>query len=197
MFGDFKKQRKQTTERRGKSKHIKKILKEKDIDEKLFRMFLDNKDISMYDATPELMEEYLNRDNIVEKLAIPCNLKLNEMYDDVNNRAGAGLQFVTGAKYNLTNTQRKQVIVSTKAVIVKNGIVFKRAINNSEDIRIPWEDITKCKIITENRLGVMGTITVDNVVYNIQHMNNSKNIGFLFFDYVETHKKGEIDEGWS
>lgn len=190
MFNSFKKARSNTK----KSKEILKSLEAKNINVKCFRLFLNAKDISMYDVTDDLINEFLNRENPIEKIAIPCSLTLPEMYSNVNNFAGAAVGAVTGKEHNFTNTTREQVKVNTNAIIAPKGIVFKGALNKTEDLRIPWEDISDCKTITSNRLGIFTDIKVGSIKYPLFFSKNK--LGQLFVDYVKQHMAGNIDDGW-
>ena len=191
MFNSFKKARNE----QNKSKEIVKSLKERNINIECFSMFLDAKNLKMNETTDDLITEFLNRKDPIEKIAIPCSLTLPEMYSDVNNFAGIAVGAVTGKEHNFTNTQRKQVKVNTKAVIVPKGIVFKGALNKTEDLRIRWEDIDNCKIELRNKLGMFADIHVGAVHYPL--FFTKAKLGQLFIDYVNQHKLGNADDGWS
>lgn len=191
MFNSFKKAR----NAQNKSKEIAKSLKEKNINIKCFSMFLDAKNLKMNETNEDLIREFMSREDPIEKIAIPCSLTLPEMYSDVNNLAGVAVGVVTGKEHNFTNTQRRQVKVNTKAVIVSNGLVFKGALNKTEDLRIKWEDIDSCKIKVSNKLGMFADIYVGAVQYPL-FFTKSK-LGELFIDYVSRHMLGNADDGWS
>lgn len=191
MFNSFKKAR----NAQNKTKEIAKTLKEKNIDIKCFSMFLDAKNLKMNETTDDLIAEFLNRENPIERIAIPCSLTLPEMYSDVNNLAGVAVGVVTGKEHNFTNTERRQVKVNTKAVIVPNGLVFKGALNKTEDLRIRWEDIDGCKVKVKNRLGMFADIQVGAVQYPL--FFTKVKLGELFIDYVSKHMMGNADDGWS
>ena len=191
MFGTIKKARKQ-------QKNIKnniKELKQQGINTKHFEMFLKSKDLYFPDVTPELIDEYNNRENIILKLALPCRLTLPEMYSEVNNFTGATVGLLTGKEHNFTATSREQIKVDTNAVIVRNGIVFKGALNKTKDLRVPWEDINNCKIELESRLFIKGFIQVGDIKYPLDILD--KELGLLFFKYVENNMEGYVDDGWS
>ncbi len=191
MFNSFKKAKTNSKN----TKNIIKDLKKQGINIEEFRMFLEAKNLNFIDTTDELITEFNNRDNLIMRLAIPCSLTLPEMYNDVNNFAGATVGLLTGNEHNFTSTSRKQIKVNTKAIIVPNGIVFKGALNNTKDLRVAWEDITDCKIETENKLGVIGFLQVGVIRYPL--FTSSNKYGTLFFKYVKGHMAGPVDDGWS
>ena len=80
--------------------------------------------------------------------------------------------------------------VKTNAYIADKGIVFKKAINKAEDLRLPWETITDVTID-----GKTLEIICDNVTYVVWFVD--KNISEVFYDYVKSHMKGIVDDGWS
>ena len=191
MFDSFKKAR----NNQNKSKDIKKTLKERNINIECFSLFLDAKDLHMHDATDELIEEFLNRENPIERIAIPCSLTLPERYSNVNNFAGAAVGVVTGREHNFTNTSREPVKVNTKAILVPNGVVFKGALNETEDLRIKWNDISGCKIGTSNKLGMFADIKVGAVKYPL--FFTKTRLGQLFIEYIEQRITPDADDGWS
>ena len=122
-------------------------IKENNINRSLFSMFLLRKEVEWSDVTLELVEEFQNLDgNILDYISIPCYLSLNETYLDVNNNLGAVLSLGDGENHNFTQTSRKQVTVYTDVYVAEKGIVFRKAINESQDLRIPWEKISDCRI---------------------------------------------------
>ncbi len=158
-------------------------------------MFLDAKNLKINETNEDLIREFMSREDPIEKIAIPCSLTLPEMYSDVNNLTGVAVGVVTGKEHNFTNTQRRQVKVNTKAVIVPNGLVFKGALNKTEDLRIRWEDIDSCKIKVSNKLGMFADIYVGAVQYPL--FFTKAKLGELFIDYVSHHMLGNADDGWS
>lgn len=191
MFDSFKKTRTAKKERENNIKH----LEQQGINPNHFKLFLKAKNLNINDITPELIQEYNNRENYIEKLAISCRLTLPEMYTDVNNALGAATGLITGHEHNFTNTTREQIRVNTSAVIVPKGIVFKGAINNTQDLRIPWEDITSCKIGIKNKFGISADIQAKDVKYPILFTN--RKLGECFLNYVSDHMAGNVDDGWS
>ena len=187
MLDSFKKARKNKKE----TKNTIEELKQQGINTECFRLFLKGKGLYIKDTTPELIQEFNNRNNPIEKIPISCRLTLPEMYTNVNNVAGAMVGAVTGNEHNFTNTSREQVIVQTTAIIVPNGIVFKGALNNTEDLRIPWEDITDCKMLISHH----GEIRVGTVVYHLSFTN--RKLGECFLNYISDHMAGDVDDGWS
>lgn len=174
-------------------------LKENNIDEESFQMFLNRKDVKFADITMDLIEEYQNLDNLIENISIPCNVSLNESFSNVQND-GALLSAMTGEEYNFTNTTRSQVDVTTQVFIAKKGIVFKQAINEAQDLRIAWEDITDCKMEEAMRNWVLYVkIFVNDIVYDVMFGNgaiDTIDVGKQFAQYVQEHRLGVKDDGW-
>ena len=191
MFDSFKKARTNSKN----TKNTIKDLKKQGVDTAALGMFLRAKNLDFTDLTDELLDEFNNREHYIMRLAIPCSLTLPEMYNDVNNALGAATGLITGHEHNFTNTKREQVKVDTSAIIVPNGIVFKGAINNTQDLRIPWEDINNCKIGLKNRFGIAADIQVNDIKYPVFFTN--RKFGECFFNYVMGHMAGNVDDGWS
>lgn len=161
-------------------------MRDLDIDKKMYSSFLKAKGIGRLNNTPELVDEFLSNEWII-KTDLECLLTLDETYLDVNNYAGAAL---SGGRSNFTTTNRKQLKVKTLAYIADKGVVFKKAINKAEDLRLPWDTITDVKID-----GKTLEIICDNVTYVVWFAD--KNISEAFFDYVNDRKTGIVDDGWS
>ena len=191
MFNSFKKAR----NARKESKNTLKELEQQGINTKCFKLFLQGKGVYIKDTTPELIQEFNNRDDPIEKIPVSCRITLPEMYSNVNNVAGAMVGAVTGTEHNFTSTSREQITAQTLAIIVPNGLVFKGALNKTEDLRIKWEDITDCKISIANRGGVFGNIRVGAIDYRVSFINHK--LGNAFMEYVISHMAGNVDDGWS
>ena len=160
-------------------------LRELGIDKKMYDSYLKFKGIGRLNNTPELVDEYLT-DDWIKGTDIICWVELNESYLDVNNAAGTVL---SGGRSNFTTTSRKKLKVKTLAYIADKGLVFKKAINKAEDLRLPWDIITDVKVD-----GKEGEIICDNVTYVVKFLD--KNIMNVFISYVDSHKKGIADDGW-
>ena len=96
--------------------------------------------------------------------------------------------------YNLygsgnTKTSKKQLKVKCDLYIPDNGLVFKKALNNSEDLRLAWDTITGVEL---NQKKVL--VTCDTVNYNVSF--DKKELANLFFNIVNENKTGKIDDGW-
>ena len=161
-------------------------MRELGIDKKMYSSYLKVKHIGRLNNTPELVDAFLNTDWIA-KTDLECQLELNETYLDTNNYAGAALG---GGNKNFTTTNRKKLKVKTNAYIADKGIVFKKAINKAEDLRLPWETITDVTID-----GKTLEIICDNIAYVVWFAD--KNIAQVFSAYVSSHMSGVVDDGWS
>ena len=160
-------------------------MRDLDIDKKMYSSFLKAKGFGRFNNTPELVDEFLSNDWIA-KTDLECQLELNESYLDVNNYAGAALG---GGKTNFTTTNRKKLKVKTNAYIADKGIVFKKAINKAEDLRLSWDTITDVKMD-----GKTLEIICDNITYAVWFVD--KNIAQVFSAYVNSHMSGVKEEGW-
>ena len=161
-------------------------MRELGIDKKMYSSFLKAKGIGRLNNTPELVDEFLSNEWII-KTDLECLLTLDETYLDVNNYAGAAL---SGGRSNFTTTNRKQLKVKTHAYIADKGVVFKKAINKAEDLRLPWDTITDI-----NEDGKTLEIICDNITYVVWFAD--KNIAQVFYGYVKDHMSGVVDDGWS
>ena len=161
-------------------------MRDLDIDKKMYSSFLKAKGIGRLNNTPELVDEFLSNEWII-KTDLECLLTLDETYLDVNNYAGAAL---SGGRSNFTMSNRKKLEVKTVAYIADKGVVFKKAINKAEDLRLPWETITSVSVD-----GKKGEIVCDNVTYVVQFLH--KQLCSIFFEYVEGHMSGVADDGWN
>ena len=188
MFGlkkKLKEEGKKGAERTHAFNAAEEKMRELGIDKKMYSSFLKAKGIGRLNNTPELVDEFLSNDWIA-KTDLECQLELNESYLDVNNYAGAALG---GGKTNFTTTNRKKLKVKTNAYIADRGIVFKKAINKAEDLRLSWDTITDVKID-----GKTLEIICDNIAYVVWFAD--KNIAQVFYDYVNSHMSGVKEEGW-
>ncbi len=180
-------------------------IKENNINKSLFSMFLLRKEVEWSEITPELMEEFENLEgNILDYISIPCYLSLNETYLDVNNNLGAVLSLADGENHNFTQTSRKQVTVYTDVYVAEKGIVFRKAINEAQDLRIPWGKISDCRIDpSEPKMDgfLFLEIFVNDIAYKVEFrgfLKDSKEIdeAYQFLDYVQSHMTGVKDTGW-
>ncbi len=189
MFGlkkKLKEEGKKGAERTHAFNAAEEKMRELGIDKKMYSSFLKAKGIGRLNNTPELVDEFLSNDWIA-KTDLECQLELNESYSDVNNYAGAALG---GGRSNFTMTNRKKLKVKTIAYIADKGIVFKKAINKAEDLRLPWDTITDI-----NEDGKTLEIICDNITYVVWFAD--KNIAQVFYGYVKDHMSGVVDDGWS
>ena len=190
MFGKIKKKLKEDGKKGADNTRNFNAAEEKmralGIDKKRYNSFLKVKGIGRLENTPELVDEFLSNEWII-KTDLECLLTLDETYLDVNNYAGAAL---SGGRSNFTTTNRKQLKVKTHVYIADKGVVFKKAINKAEDLRLPWETITGASLD-----GKDVEIVCDNVTYVVWFVD--KNISEAFFDYVNDRKTGIVDDGWS
>ena len=192
MFDSYKKARNAKKERENNIKELKK----QGINVTHFTYFLFAKRLTYNDINPELIQEYNTREHYIMKLALPCKLTLPEMRMDVNNSLGAATGLITGHEHNFTKTDYEQVKIKTRAIIVPNGIVFRGAINLTQDLRIPWEDICDCKVgHINNRFGILGYIQAKDVKYPV--LFDDQKLGECFLNYVSNHMAGDVDDGWS
>ena len=73
--------------------------------------------------------------------------------------------------------------------IPDKGLVFKKALNKSEDMRLPWDTITNVEVDKKTVL-----VTCDAVSYKVSF--DKKEVASLFFNIVNENKCGKIDDGW-
>ena len=175
-----------TADERRSNLEAKKLMRQHDIDGMTYREFLKSKGVDINKNTPELVNEYLTDCSWIKQHDIDCWVELNDSYMDVNNYAGAAL---SGGRSNFTTTRRKKLKVKTVAYIADKGVVFKKAINKAEDLRLPWDTITSVSVD-----GKEGEIVCDNVTYVVKFLH--KQLCSIFFDYVDSHKSGVKDDGW-
>ena len=193
VFGKLKKKHNEIIENapnadeRKLNLEAKKLMRQHDIEGMTYREFLKSKGVDLNKNTPELVNEYLTDCSWVKQYDIDCWVQLNESYMDVNNYAGAAL---SGGRSNFTMSNRKKLEVKTVAYIADKGVVFKKAINKAEDLRLPWETITSVSVD-----GKKGEIVCDNVTYVVQFLH--KQLCSIFFKYVEGHMSGVADDGWN
>ena len=135
-------------------------MRELGIDKKMYSSFLKAKGIGRLNNTPELVDEFLSNEWII-KTDLECLLTLDETYK-----------------------------VKTHAYIADKGVVFKKAINKAEDLRLPWDTITDI-----NEDGKTLEIICDAVTYVVWFVD--KNIAQVFYAYVSSHMSGVADDGWS
>ena len=125
------------------------IIKENNIDRFLLNMFMDKKGINRFHTTPELVNEFLNSDWFLN-LDLKCLLQIN-------------------------NESKR---LRTNAYLTKKELIFKEAINKTDDIIINLDNIVDCRID-----GKKVDIICDEVIYKVMFTN--KNLAELFFEYIK------------
>ncbi len=133
------------------------------------------------ETTFELVDEFFNRPHLLYKLNIPTSITLPETVFEVHGYSlyGSGI----------TKTSKKQLHVQSELYIPDNGLVFKKALNKSEDLRIPWDTITDVELDLKKVI-----ITCDTIRYKVSF--NKKGLEKLFFKIVNENKCGKVDDGW-
>ena len=191
MFGKMKKKLKEnalTADELRSNNEATKLMRENNVDKMVYnQIFLKKKGIEINRNTPELVNEYLTDNSWIKQYDIDCWVELNETYLDTNNYAGAAL---SGGRSNFTMTNRKKREVKTIAYVADKGIVFKKAINKAEDLRLPWDTITDVSVA-----GKKCEIICDNVTYVVKFLY--KQLASIFGEYVRSHMSGVADDGWS
>ena len=124
------------------------IIKENNVDRFLLNMFLDKKGINHYHTSPELVNEFLSSDWILG-MDLKCLLQIN-------------------------NESKR---LRTNAYLTKKELIFKEAINKTDDVLIGLDNITDCGID-----GKKVVVICDDVKYKVMFIN--KNLAKLFFDYI-------------
>ncbi len=125
------------------------IIKENNVDRFLLNMFLDKKGINHYHTSPELVNEFLSSDWILG-IDLKCLLQIN-------------------------NESKR---LRTNAYLTKKELIFKEAINKTDDVIISLDNIIDCRID-----GKKVDIICDEVNYKVMFTN--KNLAELFFDYIK------------
>ena len=124
------------------------IIKENNVDRFLLNMFLDKKGINHYHTSPELVNEFLSSDWILG-MDLKCLLQIN-------------------------NESKR---LRTNAYLTKKELIFKEAINKTDDIIINLDNIIDCRID-----GKKVDVICDEVNYKVMFIN--KNLAKLFSDYI-------------
>lgn len=124
------------------------IIKENNVDRFLLNMFLDKKGINHYHTSPELVNEFLSSDWILG-MDLKCLLQIN-------------------------NESKR---LRTNAYLTKKELIFKEAINKTDDVIISLDNIIDCGID-----GKKVDVICDDVKYKVMFIN--KNLAKLFFDYI-------------
>ena len=148
-----------------------------------FQEFVESKGLNpITDTTFDLVDEFFNqRPHLLYKLTVPVYVTLPETVYEIHgyNLYGSGH----------TKTSKKQLRVKSELYIPDNGLVFKKALNKSEDMRIAWDTITDVEL---NQKKVL--ITCNTVRYNV--LFDKKELASLFYNIVNENKFGKIDDGW-
>ena len=131
--------------------------------------------------TDELVTEFLNRPHPLYKTELRVELVLPEMTTEIHG----GMMNGSGFTRSVTDNTR----VKCRFFFAEKGIVFKEAINKSEDLRLPWDTITDCSI-RKNYVDVF----CDAVNYSVKLKSDT---ALLFKDFVDSHMSGRVDDGWS
>ena len=124
------------------------IIKENNVDRFLLNMFLDKKGINHYHTSPELVNEFLSSDWILG-IDLKCLLQIN-------------------------NESKR---LRTNAYLTKKELIFKEAINKTDDVIINLDNIIDCK---KKKKKV--DVVCDEVNYKVMFIN--KNLAKLFSDYI-------------
>ena len=124
------------------------IIKENNVDRFLLNMFLDKKGINHYHTSPELVNEFLSSDWILG-IDLKCLLQIN-------------------------NESKR---LRTNAYLTKKELIFKEAINKTDDVIINLDNIIDCRIN-----GKKVDVVCDEVNYKVMFIN--KNMAKLFSDYI-------------
>lgn len=124
------------------------IIKENNVDRFLLNMFLDKKGINHYHTSPELVNEFLSSDWILG-IDLKCLLQIN-------------------------NESKR---LRTNAYLTKKELIFKEAINKTDDVIINLDNIIDCRID-----GKKVDVICDEVNYRVMFIN--KNLAKLFFDFI-------------
>lgn len=124
------------------------IIKENNVDRFLLNMFLDKKGINHYHTSPELLNEFLSSDWMLG-MDLKCLLQIN-------------------------NESKR---LRTNAYLTKKELIFKEAINKTDDVIINLDNIIDCRID-----GKKVDVICDEVNYKVMFIN--KNLAKLFSDYI-------------
>jgi hypothetical protein len=160
----------------------KKKCKEVGLPFNYFTEFVKNKGLNpLTDTTFELVDEFFNRPHLLYKLSIPVYVTLPETVFEIRGYSlyGSGN----------TKTHKKQLRVQSELYIPDNGLVFKKAFNKSEDLRISWDTITDTEIMAKDVI-----IICDSVRYKSSF--DKKDLAKLFFNVVNENKCGKVADGW-
>jgi hypothetical protein len=130
----------------------------------------------------EVVDEFINRPHLLYKTELPVTLSLPESDNKIRGGMLGGDGFVSSS--------RQQVKVKCKCYFADKGIVFIKAINESKDLRLSWDDIADCENVKKQV-----DIICDGVVYTVKFQ--SVDTAILFAAYVNEHMKGSVDDGWS
>ena len=130
----------------------------------------------------EVIDEFLNRPYLLYKVELRVELFLPESENVVRGASLSGDGFVS--------SKRKQVKVKCPVYFAGKGVVFKEAVNDSMDLRLPWTDIVDCM-----RSKKSVDLVCDGVKYSVKFQ--SEDTALLFSDFVKEHMSGSVDDGWS
>lgn len=147
-----------------------------------FQQYVENKGLNpVSNLTDELVDEFFNRPHLLYKLNIPVQVTLPETVYEIH-----GYTFYGSGQ---TKTSKKQLKVKCDLYIPDNGLVFKKALNNSEDMRLAWDTITNVDL--DKKICI---VTCDSVSYKVSF--DKKEVASLFYNIVNENKRGTIDDGW-
>jgi len=148
-----------------------------------FQNYVEDKGLNpVSDLTDELVEEFFSRPHLLYKLNIPVEVTLPETVYEIHGYTlyGSGQ----------TKTSKKRLRVKSDLYIPDNGLVFKKALNKSEDMRLAWDTITDVSLADKKSV----LVTCDTVSYKV--LFNKKEVANLFLNIVNENKCGKVDDGW-
>lgn len=129
----------------------------------------------------ELINEFFNRPHLLYKTELRVTLLLPEFDTKIRGAALGGDGFVSSSK--------EQKKVKCPFYFADKGIMFKEAINQTSDLRLPWSDITGCEQFKKESI-----IKADSVKYTVRF--ESVDTAGLFTFFVKDHMEGKVDDGW-
>ena len=128
-------------------------------------MGLFSSDISLEEREQQRKEKVLEENNIFE--GIECDVVLPEKQLKTSGSSGtkkgiATLAFgiIGWAATSGTSQNEENRMLKTIFQVVDKGIVFKNGSMDGSDIRIPYEEIVKMEVVTPEKSGNVGVISL-------------------------------------
>ena len=128
-------------------------------------MGLFGNDLSPEEKKQKLIEETLGKYNIFE--GVECEVILPEKQLKTSGSSGAKKGIATlafgiigWAATSGTSQNEENRIIKTIFQVVDKGIVFKNGSMDGSDIRIPYDEIVKMEVVTPEKSGNVGVISL-------------------------------------